>query len=336
MRTVVYSTAMTALSLGLAACGGGGGSAERPALAPPPAATPTPTPTPTPAPTSAGARVTIFPSPTPGEYASVGASIAGSGGNLDTYSRADARFVSVSSADADQTHIRYSSAGYYEIQMPGAAWDRLVHYKGLVDPTADNNYFQPASVTANYGYLVISNSAKWDKYSYSEMGGWGSAAAGRYGSIAFGMPTPSEAVPTSGAATFEGKVRGSADIMQADHLYGGFVPLQVDGTVTLNFNFADGALSGAMKLYGPDGMNPFEIGTFAFKDTVYSAGSTIYSGKFDTTATGDNFFLGRFTGPNAQETIGAWALPFIFSKGGEYVPADGKTHQAFGAWIAKR
>jgi hypothetical protein len=124
--------------------------------------------------------------------------------------------------------------------------------------------------------------------------------------------------------------------MQADNLYGGYYPLPVDGFVTLNFNFANGTLAGAMDLYGPDGMNPFKIGTYAFKDTVYSAGSTTYSGKFETGSAGDNFFLGRFTGPAGQETIGAWALPFVFTNGGEFVPADGDTHQAFGAWIAKR
>jgi hypothetical protein len=320
-----------ACALTLAACGGGG---ERIASVPPPPTGVTPPPPPPPPPT--GAEVTIFLNPKPQEYASVGASLAGPGGNLDTYTSADVRFGAVSSADADQAHIRYTSGGYYEIQMPGGEWDRLVHYKGTVGPTTDDNYFQPASVDQNYGYLVISNAAKSKGYSYSEMGGWGSAAAGRYGAIAFGVPTPADGVPMTGSATFEGRVQGSADIMQPDFLYGGYAPLYIDGTVTLDFNFGNGTLAGEMSLYGPDGMNPFKIGTFAFKETVFSAGSRTYSGKFDTSATGENFFLGRFTGPNAQETIGAWALPFVFTNGGEFVPADGQTHQAFGAWIAKR
>lgn len=312
-----------------AGCGGGGAGGGVNAAPPPPPAPAPPPPAPTAAP------VTIFPAPTPTTYASVGASIAGSGGNLDTYRDASDRFGPVSSVDADQAQIRYTASGHYEIAMPGQAWDRLVHYKGTVDPTVDNNYFQPAGVAQNYGYLVISNAAKWSGYSYSEMGGWGSAAAGRYGKIAFGIPTPSESMPTSGSATFEGRVQGNADIMQADYLYGGYAPLYVDGSVTLNFNFASGALAGEMRLFGPDGMNPFEIGRFAFTDTVYSTGSTTYSGRFDTSAAGENFFLGRFTGPNGQETIGAWALPFVFTNGGEYVPADGQVHQAYGAWIAK-
>jgi len=334
-RTIGWLLAGAALSLG--ACGGGGGGGgPRPNLNPPPAPTPTPSPTPTPAPGPSGAAVTIFPNPVPGEYAVVGASIAGSGGNLDTYESSSARFGPVSSADSDQMHIRYSSAGYYEIQMPGGSWDRLVHYKGLADPTSENNYFQPASVPQNYGHLAIANAAKWSGYSYSEMGSWGSQAAGRYGAVAFGVPTPAGAVPVTGSATFNGRVMGNADIMQAHGLYGGYVPMAVDGTVTLAFDFAGGTLSGGMSLYGSDGWDSFLLGNFAFKDTVFSVGSTTYSGKFETSSAGDNFFLGRFTGPNAQETIGAWAVPFVFNSGNTAVPPDGQVHQAYGAWIAKR
>jgi hypothetical protein len=212
----------------------------------------------------------------------------------------------------------------------------LVHYGGLLNPTTENNYFQPSTVATNYGYLAVSNAVKWKGYTYSEMGSWGSKAAGRWGHVAFGTATQASGVPVTGSATFEGRVQGNADVMQANNLYGGFAPLTLDGSVSLNFNFAAGTLSGEMQLFGPDGMNPFKVGTFAFKETVFAAGSTSYSGKFDTSASGENFFMGRFTGPAAQETIGAWALPFVFSSGGESTPADNQVHQAFGAWIARR
>lgn len=266
----------------------------------------------------------------------MGVSIAGKGGNLDTFDSATDRFGEVSSVAADQANMRYNQAGYYEIKMPKSDWDRLVHYGGLANPTTDNNYFQPSSVVTNLGYLVTGNAAKWSGYSYSELGDWGSASAGRYGAIAFGIGTASGSVPLTGTASFAGRVSGVADIMQPDELYGGFYPLGIDGTVTLDFNFGAGTLSGAMHLFGPDGMNPFEIGSFAFRDTVFSVGSTTYSGRFNSDVAGENFFLGRFTGPNAEETIGAWALPFNFTKGGFYVPADGQAHQAYGAWVAKR
>jgi hypothetical protein len=77
------------------------------------------------------------------------------------------------------------------------------------------------------------------------------------------------------------------------------------------------------------------LGTFAFKNSVFSIGSTDYSGKFDTSASGSNLFFGKFTGPNAEETIGAWGLPFVLDTGNAAITADHKTHQLFGAWIAK-
>jgi hypothetical protein len=82
-----------------------------------------------------------------------------------------------------------------------------------------------------------------------------------------------------------------------------------------------------MTLYLTGAMQPFNLGTYAFENTVFSAGSTTYSGKFDTGAAGQNYFFGEFTGPNAEETIGAWAMPFNYS---------GDHHQAFGGWIAKQ
>ena len=83
-------------------------------------------------------------------------------------------------------------------------------------------------------------------------------------------------------------------------------------------------------------MDSASLGKFDFTNTVYSAGSATYSGKFNTSVSGQNYFLGQFTGPHAEETIGAWALPFIFDKGSATMTADGKAHQAFGAWIAKK
>ena len=102
----------------------------------------------------------------------------------------------------------------------------------------------------------------------------------------------------------------------------------LDGTVQLTFDFGKGTLDGNMTLALDDyGGGKTQLGTYSFTNTVFSAGSTVYSGKFDTSVAGQNYFLGQFTGPNAEETIGAWALPFIF---------DNADHQAFGAWLAKQ
>ena len=311
--------------LALTACGGSGGESG---------VASTPTPVPAPPPPAPTPPVKIFETPVAGEYASIGASLAGPGGNLDTFSTPTA-FGAISTNDSNQAHIRYTTGGFYEVRLPGSDWDRLVHYRGLQDPTSENNYFEPQSTQTNRAYAITRNSRN-QGYSYSELGGWGSQAASRWGYVAFGVLTPSGAMPVTGSASYNGLVSGSSDIMIADNLYGGYVPRAVDGMVALNFDFGGGTLAGSMSLSLGDGMQPLAIGTFAFRDMVFSAGSPTYSGRFDTSAAGQNFFLGRFTGPNAQETIGAWALPFMFTQNGTYVHGDGQTHQAFGAWIAKR
>jgi hypothetical protein len=268
--------------------------------------------------------VTIFPSPVPGEYASVGVASA------SPLVAANDRLTSVLSADANQVHIRYNAGGYYEIELPGSAWDPLTHYKGLGNPTTENNYFQPASVPQNHGFLIISKSRD-QGYQYSELAAWGSdlTAAPPFGHVAFGTPTPAGAIPVTGSASYAGVISGTADIMAPDNLYGGFYPATVEGNIALNFNFAAGALDGSMNVIINEGMGYRDLGSFAFADTVFSAGSSTYSGRFASSVAGSNYFLGRFTGPNAQETIGAWALPFVY-------PVDGQAHQAIGAFIAKR
>jgi hypothetical protein len=296
---------VSAFAICLAACGSGSGGGGHVASTPTPTPTPSPTPTPTPTPTPAGHTVNIFPNPQPETYASVG--VAGG----------------FSTADSDQAHIRYNAGGYYELQVPGKDWARLVFPSNVVPQNPDTfNYF----VTNNGGFLAIGVS-RLDGYRYSEWGHWASPESG--GSIAFGSATPSGSVPVTGAAAFHGEVDGASDILQDDFLVGGKVLVAVTGTVDLNFDFADGTLGGSMSLRTDPYVGPVDLGTFAFRDTVYSTGALTYSGAFQTSAAGRNFFLGRFTGPHAEETIGAWALPF------HYGP-DGQAHQAVGAWIAKR
>ena len=306
-NTLITQLILASAACALTACGGGGGGSG---LVSTPAPIPNPTPTPNPT-----ATVTIFSAPTPGEYVSVGVASASS---LVT---ATAKLTNVSSADA---------GGFYEIQMPGAAWDKLVHYKGLSNPTSANNYFQPSSVAQNLGYLIVSKSRDRG-FNYSELASWGTdlVAAAPFGVVGFGIPTPAGAVPISGAATYSGEISGTTDILSVDYLYGGYFPAAIEGGVTLSFDFAAGTLAGSMSPIVNDGVTKTPLGTLTFAETVFSSGSPTYSGRFDTSAAGINYFLGRFTGPAAQETIGAWAFPFVY-------PADGQTHQAIGAWIAKR
>ncbi len=213
---------------------------------------PPPPPPPTPPPVQPPVR--IFANPAPVEYASVGASVAGPGGNLDTYDSKTATFGPISTNDGDQAHIRYNAGGYYEIELPGAGWDQLVHYKGIVGPTSDNNYFQPQDVAMNLAYLVTTN-ARDKGFSYSELGGWGSVRGVALGLRRVRRSDPRRRSPNDGLRNLSGLfASGSTDIMVADNLYGGYFPLNVDGTVELNFNFGAGTLGGSMTLSLPDGM----------------------------------------------------------------------------------
>jgi hypothetical protein len=137
------------------------------------------------------------------------------------------------------------------------------------------------------------------------------------------VQTPEAGLPTSGSATFDGIIRGSADYL-VDDGWGGVRPSDVVGTVTLSFDFQKSALSGSMEAFLCCN-NDISLGIYQFRDTVYSAGK--YSGRFDTGLPGLNGFYGQLTGPKAQETVGGWAVPFMI---------DGDLHEAMGAWVAGR
>jgi hypothetical protein len=263
--------------------------------------------------------VTIFASPTVGEYSSIGASASGS-----RTENLGAPLGTISSADADQPHIRYNSTGDYEIELPAGSWQTLVPYG---QGTAE-------TVLSAGGAEIVLSGSKDVGYHYSELASWGSAD--ELGAFAFGTLTPSGGVPTTGSAMYKGLVQGWSDVIASDG-FDGPNRTSVDGTVSLDFNFGTGSLSGAMKIGLNDAAgDALSLGTFDFKDTVFSTGSTSYSGKFDTSASGQNWFLGQFTGPNAEETIGAWALPFVLDVGNNTITADHLKHQAFGGWIAKQ
>lgn len=296
----------------LSACGSGSGGGI--ASAPPPSPSPSPTPTP---------RVAIFANPLPQEYAVAGASTTSAGDGYTPVAQ-DARLTEVTLAEPDQPRIRYNASGNYEVQLPGADFDRLVHYKGLANPTADNNFFQPKGEPQNYATLIISGS-RHDGFSYSEMASW-TKLPDHFGFMAFGVPTPISAIPTSGQATYLGPAHGMTDVTGYDNLYGGFYFTAVAGEVTLNVDFGRSTLDGSLSLNINDGIGA-EIGIFAMSPISLSSGVNGFAGTFVSTQPGFNEFRGLFTGPSAQEAIGSWAVPMTI---------DGQRHQAIGAWIAKQ
>lgn len=298
------------LTIALGGCGGGGSGG--PAFTPAP-----PTPKPTPAPSAS--TVTIFADPKVGKYAAVGA-----WANQGDPAKAEERITTIVSVAANQPQIRYTEAGAYEVTFPGAAPGLLDHLAGGEGP--DNSSF----TVGKRGSFNITKS-RLAGYDYSELAYWANPDNDfgytlDQGAVAFGTATPTGSVPVTGSATFDGVIAGTTDAKLPDG-DGYWYARDAGGTVTLSFDFASGTLGGEMHLLvGGDGMNPIDVGTYSFTQTVFGVGSTGYSGRFDTAITGINFFQGIFTGPNAQETIGSWAVPFQL---------DGADHQALGAWIAK-
>lgn len=300
-RTASKLVASAAMALFVAGCGGGGGGGGL-ASTPTPQVTPTPTPTPTPT----SSAVDIFQSPSSQEFA-----VKGSGGDL---------------------RIRFdASTNKYEVNAGNQGWVALVD-DPFSSPLAGNpnTNFVFAGSVQNQSYFFIrahySYSDPQYRYLYSNLAPWAGQGLGGY--AAFGMATPAGSVPVSGTATYAGLIEGSATDTYFDGLAGQVAAGGIDGTINLVFNFGGGSLSGSIspRLY-LDTLIP--LGTFSFKDTVYSTGSTSFSGRFDTNVAGNNSFSGLFTGPNAQELIGSFAFPYMS-------PVNGTPQQSQGAFIAKQ
>jgi hypothetical protein len=295
------------------ACGGGG-TVEAPAA-------PSQRPEPNPA-TPPSGSVTIFASPTARLYASLGSSTTSAGDGY-TPVAPDARLKDVSLEAMNQPLLRYTSAGHYEIQLPGAGFDRLVHYAGLV-ATSENNFFQPSRVPQNQATFIISLSRQ-DGYRHSELASWTDGTAlDRMGLLAFGTPTPSAAIANSGSAIYRGSVHGMIDITSYDNLYGGWYFSVATGTVTLTVDFNARTITGTIAVSVDDGMTP---NTVPFSATTVLPGEDTWWGSFDTSESGFNEFKARLAGPDASELIGSWAIPIL---------VNGKPHQLMGAWIAAR
>lgn len=207
---------------------------------------------------------------------------------------------------SDQLQVRYdASSKSYEIRLPDSQTWTVLGPKSEVEAVS-------GGVT-----VTIQNLS----YRYSTPIEWftdGSLA----GVEAIGIATPDGGVPVTGSATYtafaEGRTSESALID----------PL-ILGTMTLNFDFGRGDLSGSLSATLDPEWSGYQLDTLSFRDTVYSKGSTTFSGKFDTNLTGVNSFSGLFTGPSAQELIGNFAFPYKS-------PIDGHTYQADGAFVGAK
>ena len=130
----------------------------------------------------------------------------------------------------------------------------------------------------------------------------------KQGWIAFGQATPAGAIPTTGTASYSAQVFGMSDNAKAAD--GTFRSYDVTGTASLAFDFAAGSLSGSMHpfLTDPKTTMVYDLGNYAFIDTVFGVGSPTFRGGFSsaTFPFSSHFFNGQFSGPAAQELFGRW------------------------------
>jgi hypothetical protein len=235
-----------------------------------------------------------------------------------------ARLTNISLDAVNQPRLRYGASSSYEIELPGGGFDRLEHYRGLVNPTSENNYFQPSQAQQNAGTFINSRS-RLDGYIHSELASWTNATGSEsFGYVAFGFATPAATIATSGSARFSGRSFGVVDITYFDGLYGGSYFTAVSGTVTLTIDFATHAIEGTLELDDLSGTSSMSV---ALRATTFFPGGNNFWGSFETSQSGFNEFRVKLTGPEASELIGSWAVPILI---------DGAPHQLMGAWIAAR
>jgi hypothetical protein len=191
--------------------------------------------------------------------------------------------------------IRWNAAlNAYEVTLPSGSLGRIVPNQ----PGSNYGTVVSQSGTVLAPFAAISRTP----YDYTSWVSVGSGIAG------FGIATAPGAVPTVGRASYVAEIEGSASAPLYEFV--------VNGSAVFQFDFGAGTLSGYMdaKLNGP--MGGPDLPRYNFTQTVYSAGSTTFSGSFSISGPTPSLFHGQFTGPAAQELMVAFQAPF--SNGGEW------------------
>lgn len=244
---------------------------------------------------------------------------------------------------AATVQFRYLAAEQaYEIQLPGLPAGRVqsssvpgVPYMNSIVASGTTPGTQQAGVwlggqpPSEYppGPLFSELSLTYTRFGIWESGSPSRPGPHSGGYFAYGVPTAAGDVPTSGMGIFVAGVVG----MTAD---GG---TQIGGQARLAFDFGAGTLNGHMQPVWSPNTSPWDyeshvdLGRYEFTQTVYSAGSTAFSGRFIVPGggAGETSFDGRFTGPQAAELMARWMAPYRN-------PASQLWSTMFGVWVGGR
>ena len=242
--------------------------------------------------------------------------------------------------EANKVEIAYSAADdRYTVSLPNYAEGQLIprggsgsfNSSGWVNLTSTNSVLSLGTGSETQNVRVTLDWPASSPYTYTNFGSWlGAAPMGEnVGVFAYGIPTAASDMPVTGTASYNGEIRGITSGMTGGGGPVGAI-LDVWGTVSLSFDFAAGTLSGNMKPEIAPVWDAVSLGTYTFRDTVYSPGSTTFSGAFNAPgSSAPSSFSGSFTGPQAAELMARWHAPFIF-------PGTGQASTMSGVWIAKR
>lgn len=304
-RSIDRALSTTAFALLLVACGGGGGGGGSGFVSTPPPPAPPPPPPPPPPPNT---LVKIFPNITETtDFTVLGYENPG--------------FVSsASQLVGDGFSVRYdASTAAYVIDVPSAQPGRF----GVLTEDADfwNGVLLETGASAS---ILKPDNSKLD-FIYTTFGDyfqyeWGGPIYD--GVFAFGLATPTSAVPVTGSASYSALLLGRTLDWSHD----------VTGTAMLQFNFGAGTLTGYMEPTLIGGMNPTVLGRYNFVNTIYSVGSSSFAGglKHDTYNLTGNF-NGIFTGPAAQELMARWIAQYR-----DPLSATSETKEMFGVLVGKK
>jgi C-lobe and N-lobe beta barrels of Tf-binding protein B len=274
-----------------------------------------PPPTPTPTPTSSGSPSIVTAATITQEFATKGASYTSPSGAYDGLTVSKPNL-----GDNAQLDVRYEAAtNTYEIELPSSSSWQAIHQIATYPPPNEHKLYSsgdPDNVSVDDYHSNLQ---------YSSLLGWSADTSSGFSAI--GVATLPGGVPTTGSASYAGSLLGASSETAVDPWEAVTYPGPIGGTISLNFNFGSGSLSGEI--------NPtlflretYTLPSLTFKDTVYSVGSTSFSGQFTTAIPGLNSFSGLFTGPHAEELIGNFAFPYKS-------PVNGTTQQAAGAFAAR-
>jgi hypothetical protein len=168
--------------------------------------------------------------------------------------------------------------------------------------------------SATTAYTVIFNDARSSSLSLSSYGTWmrteGTATPSRYGVFAFGTPTTSVQMPTTGTGTFAGRATGFYDTAGSDS------DVTFSGDIAISANFAGRTLGAVINGITTRSVSSSATGTMG----NMVLGSGVISGAFFAgTAAGvaggstdigglTGPFAGAFYGPAASEASGTFTL----------------------------